>query len=295
MLHRFHSLLVLACFACANLARAATIAEAEELYRARHYPEARAAFEQVIAADPGNASAAFHLGQLALMRDAPEEAAKWLEEATSLSPESARYFCALGDAFGLLAEKAGLFSRLSLARKSEAAYEKAVALDPEDLDARYSLFTFCRQAPAIAGGGLDKARTQALEIQKRDDLRGAIALVELSAAEKNYDGAFALLDDVLRRHPEALTASYQFGRTAAMSGQRLDQGEAQLRRYLAAPPDDDLAPQWAARWRLGQILEKKGDIAGARAEYEAALKLNPTQPQLVEAHARVNKPAADAR
>ena len=286
MLHRFHSLLFLACFACANLARAATIAEAEELYRARHYSEARAAFEQVIAADPGNASAAFHLGQLALMRDAPEEAAKWLEQATSLSPGSARYFCALGDAFGLLAEKAGLFSRLSLARKSDAAYEKAVALDPEDLDARYSLFTFCRQAPAIAGGGLDKARTQALEIQKRD---------ELSAAEKNYDGAFALLDEILRRHPEALTPSYQFGRTAAMSGQRLDQGEAQLRRYLAAPPDDDLAPQWAARWRLGQILEKKGAIAGARAEYEAALKLNPTQPQLVEAHARVNKPAADAR
>jgi tetratricopeptide (TPR) repeat protein len=287
---RFHSLLVAACFACASFARAATMAEAEELYRARRYPEARAAFEQVIAFEPTNASAAFHLGQLALMRDAPEEAAKWLEQATSLTPGSARYFCALGDAYGLLAQKAGLFSKLGLARKSEAAYEKAVVLDPDDLDARYSLFTFCRQAPAMAGGGMDKARTQALEIQKRDQVRGTIALVELSTAGKKYDEAFAMLDDILHRHPESLTASYQYGRTAAMCGQRLDEGEAQLRKFLAAQPDENLPPQWTAHWRLGQILEKKGDIPGARAEYDAALKLNPTQPQLVEARRRVNPP-----
>jgi Flp pilus assembly protein TadD len=38
---------------------------------------------------------------------------------------------------------------------------------------------------------------------------------------------------------------------------------------------------------LGQILEKTGDAPGARAEYAAALKLNPTQPQLVEATRRL--------
>ena len=285
----FSPLLLAVCLIGTNFCRATPATDAEELYRAKRYPEARAAFERVVAAEPANADAAYYLGQLALMRDDPDEAAKWLEQAAVLTPGSARNFCALGDAYGLQAQKAGLFSKLGLAQKSAAAYEKAVALDPEDMEARYSLFTFCRQAPGIAGGGLDKARAQALEIQKRDPLRGAIALVELCTAENKYDEAFRLLDDILRRHPEALVASYQFGRTAAMSGQRLDQGEASLRTYLAAPPDEDRPPLWAAHWRLGQILEKKGNLVGARAEYEAGLKLNPTQPQLVEAGRRVSQ------
>ena len=292
MLRRLKPLLLVVCCASACLAHSATIAEAEALYHARRYPEARTAFEQVIAAEPANANAAYYLGQLALMRDDPEDAAQWLEKATALAPGSATYACALGDAYGLQAQRAGLFSKLSLARKSQTAYEKAVALNPEDVEVRYSLFEFCRQAPAIAGGGLDKARVQALEIQKRDELRGALALVELSVAERNYDTAFTLLGDILRRHPDSLAASFQFGRTAAMCGQRLDQGEAELRKYLAAPLDDDLPPRWNALWRLGQILEKKGDLAGARAEYDAGLKLNPTQPQLVEASRRIGPPPA---
>jgi tetratricopeptide (TPR) repeat protein len=292
MLCRFPALLVAASVLCAGTGRTATLAEAEAFYRARHYPEARAAFEKVAAAEPGNAAAAYYLGQLAIMRDDPEEAAKWLEQATALSPASATYSCALGDAYGLLAQKAGLFSKLSLAGKSRAAYERAVALDPEDIDVRYSLFTFCRQAPAIAGGGLDKARIQALEIQKRDRLRGSLALVELSSAERKYDESFKLLDDVLRSHPGALGACFQFGRTAAMSGQRLDEGAEALHTYLAAPQDEDLPPQWAAHWRLGQILEKKGDLPGARSEYQAGLALNPTQPQLVDSIRRVAQSAA---
>jgi tetratricopeptide (TPR) repeat protein len=284
---RLSPLFVLVVLSCAGLVRAATAVEAEQLYRAKRYAEARTAFAQVIAAEPNNADAAYHLGDLALLRDAPDEAIQWLEKATALAPKSSPYFRSLGDAYGLSAEKAGLFSKLGWARKCQAAYEQAVALDPEDVDARYSLFNYYRQAPSFVGGGLDKARAQALEIQKRDNVRGTLAVVELSVAEHKFDEAFAALDDLRRHHPESLVASYQFGRAAAMSGQRLDEGAAALRQYLAATPDEDQPPLWAAHWRLGLILEKTGDAPGARAEYAAALKLNPTQPQLVEAARRL--------
>ncbi len=287
MVRRLSLILVIFLLGPAGALRAASLAGAEELYKARHYPEARTAFEQVIAAEPDNASAAYHLGDLALMRDAPEEAVPWLEKATALAPRSSQYFHALGDAYGLSAQKAGLFSKLSLARKCLAAYEKAVALDPDDIEARYALFTFCRKAPPLAGGGMEKARAQALEIRKRDELRGALALVELSVAEHRFDEAFAMLDGIRRRHPESRVADYQFGRAAAMSGQRLDQGAAALRQYLTTTPDEDEPPLWEAHWRLGQILEKRGDTPGARSEFGAGLKLNPTQPQLVEAARRL--------
>ena len=275
-----------------GLLRAATMGEAQELFRAKRYAEARGAFEQLAAAEPNNAEAAYRLGLLAIRRDAPDDAVTWLEKATALSPRSAPFFQALGDAYGISAQKAGLFSKLGFARKCRVAYEQAVSLDPENIEARYSLFTYCRQAPAIAGGGLDKARVQALEIQKRDVVQGSLALAELSVAEKKYDDAFVILEDLRRSHPEALTATYQIGRTAAMSGLRLDQGEAALKEYLSNTPDDNQAPLWAAHWRLGQILEKKGDPAAARSEFEAALKLNPTQPQLLEAMRRLNQAAS---
>lgn len=278
---------VLTCLATAGLIHAASFDEAQALYRTKRYAEARDAFEQVAAAEPNNAAAAYHLGQLALMRNAEAEAIKWLEKATALAPQSASYYQALGDAYGLAAQKAGLFSKPGLARKCRLAYERAVELEPENVDARYALFTFLRQAPAIAGGGLDKARAQAQEIRKRDMVRGTIALVELSVIEKKFDEAFDALAALRRSHPEAWDAAYQVGRTAAMSGQRLDDGETALKEYLAHTPDDDQAPLWAAHWRLGQILEKKGDPTGARAEYQAALRLNPTQPQLLEAMQRV--------
>ena len=276
-----------ACLSTAGPGHAASFDEAQALYRTKRYAEAHELFEQVAAAEPNNAAAAYHLGQLALMRNDEAEAIKWLAKATALAPQLAPNWQALGDAYGLAAQKAGLFSKPGLAWKCRHAYEKAVALEPDNISARYALFTFFRQAPAIAGGGLDKARAQALEIQKRDPVRGTIALVEISVVEKKFDEAFAALADLRRSHPEAWDAAYQVGRTAAMSGQRLDEGAAALREYLAHAPDEDQAPLWAAHWRLGQILEKKGYLPGARIEYEAALKLNPTQPQLLEAMERV--------
>ena len=152
---------------------------------------------------------------------------------------------------------------------------------------QYALFNFYRSAPAIIGGGADKARTQAQEIQKLDVVRGTLALVELSVADKKYEEAFETLENFRRSHPEALDAVYQIGRVAALSGQRLDVGAAALKEYLAHTPNDNQPPLWAAHWRLGQIFEKQGDPATARAEYEAALKLNPTQPQLIEAMKRL--------
>lgn len=279
-------LLPIALLAAAPL-RATTFAQAESLYHAKRYAEARRAFEAVIAAHPENAAAAYRLGRLALLRDDGPAAVRWLEKATSLAPKKAHYFKSLGDAYGLAAQHAGFFSGFSLARKCGAAYRHAVALDPHDLDAREALFEFYRQAPAIVGGGLDKARAEALAIRRLDDVRGTLELVEVDVARKDYAAAFSALDRLRHDHPDATVVLYQLGRIAALSGRRLDRGRAALRAYLAHPPSGDVPPPWEAHWRLAQILEKQGDPRAARAQLAAALKLNPTQPQLLEAKRRL--------
>jgi len=287
MARLLRAVLTLACFAAAGRLAGMTYDDAQALFQSKRYAEARTAFEAVAAAEPDNAAAAYHLGLLDLMRDDAEAAVQWLEKATALAPTSAPYEVSLGDAYGVLAQKAGLLSKPGFARKCRAAYEKAVTLDPRSVDAHLSLFRFYRQAPAIIGGGLDKARTEAQALQKLDDLQGTLALVEVDSAEKNFDEAFSLLAALRQRHPDAALAAYQLGRLAVVSGRHLAEGEAGFKEYLQHTPADGEPPLWAAHWRLGLLYERKGDAAGARAEYQAGLKLNPTQPQLVEALQRV--------
>jgi tetratricopeptide (TPR) repeat protein len=278
--------IVLAFLSLAVLASAAldvpAFNAAVELYNQRKAPEAQKAFDALAAANPDNADVQFYLGRLALQREEHEVAVKHLEKAVAAAPNDSRFHHRLGDAYGQSALKAGLFSKMTLAGKCRTAYEKAVELDPKNLDARFSLLGFYQQAPGIAGGGMDKAHAQAQEIKKLDAGRGRQAVAGLYAAEKKYAEAFAEFDAVLKEKPDDYAALFQSGRLAAISGERLPQGLAALRQCLAQTPPEGQPGHAAAHWRIGNILEKQNDKAGARAAYEAALKVDPKFPQAIE-------------
>lgn len=255
---------------------------AVELYNQRKGTEAKAAFEKLTITDVKNAEAWHFLGLLALRADEQEAAVKHHEKAVALDPTNSNYHLRLGDAYGRSAQKAGLFSKMGLAGKCRTAYEKAVELDPKSLDARLSLMSYYQQAPGIAGGGIDKALTQAQEIKKLDAARGRFAFATLYVSDKKYDQAFAEFEEVLKEKPDDYAALFQTGRLAAISGQRLDHGLTVLRQCLTMTPPENQPGHAAAHWRIGFILEKKGDKAGARAAYEASLKLDPKFSQAIE-------------
>ena len=194
----------------------------------------------------------------------------------------------LGDAYGLTAQSAGLFSQMGWAKKCQAEYEKAVELDPKNIDARWSLMEYDRQAPGFVGGGTDKALAQAQEIKKLDEHRGRLAVALVYAADKKYDLAFAEFAEVLKATPDDYQANYQTGRLASISGQQLEQGLALLRKCLSLTPPDGQPPHAAVQWRIGNILEKQGDKAGARAAYEASLKADPNFHQAADALKKLN-------
>jgi tetratricopeptide (TPR) repeat protein len=185
----------------------------------------------------------------------------------------------VGHAAGLSALKAGLFSKLGFAKQCKAAYDKAVELDPKNIEARWSLMEYCRQAPGFLGGGMDQAYVQAEAIKKIDARKGTQAYGNLYVADKKYADAFALYENVLREKPGDWDALYNIGRIAAISGEQLDRGLAALHEYLEKDPKGNHARTYT---RIGNILEKKGDKPGARAAYEAALKTDPKFSQASE-------------
>lgn len=249
------------------------------LFNQREWAKAQTLLEQASLAEPANAEVWQFLGQCLLARGNPDQAVTALEKATALAPQSSNTFLMLGNAYGAAAQKAGLLSKFGLAKSCKAAYEKAVALEPANINARWSLMEYCRQAPGIAGGGMDQAYAQAAAIKQLDARRGRAAYASLYSADQKYAEAFALYDEVLATDPADEDSLYQIGRLAARSGEQLDRGLACLRELAGRP---GRPPDARCQTFIGTILVKKGDKPGAKAAYEAAIVIDPHFPPALE-------------
>ena len=258
------------------------IAIVRDLLRDHNIPAAESAAQALVAANPSDAEAYLLLGSVVMTKGDADATVKAYAKAAELVPTSGDYQRQLGDAYGFAAQKAGMFSMFGLAKKCRIAYEKAVELEPANVAAHDSLMTFYQQAPGMLGGGMDKAYAQAAEIKKLDATRGRIAYAMLAVGDEKYAEAFTGFEAVLKTTPDHYLALYQFGRAAALSGQRLDDGVNALKKCLALPPTPGSPGHDAANWRLGNLWEKKGDPAAARAAYQAALAINPGFQQAID-------------
>jgi len=280
------------------------------LFEAGKFKEAKTVFEPAFRSNAADAAAAFYLGRIAIEERRHDRAADYFETAVKLEPKNATYFLWLGRAYGRAAQDANVLRQPGLARKAKGAWERAIDLDADNLDARSDLIQYYVQAPGFLGGSTAKALEQAEEIRKRNALRGYLELGGLyerqkmfteaenaylgAAKEKSdrhvgeyrlgvfyqntgaYDKAFELFESMIEANLTEVGALFQIGKTGALSGQRLERSEEALKAYLQTTPGRNDPSLAAAHWRLGMVHEWRRDRERAKAEYEIALRLDPT-------------------
>lgn len=259
--------LLLAGFSAAAFANAADI---ESLLKVRD-PGALAKAQAFVEANEANARAWVLLARAQLQKGEADEAVESAEQAVELAPNDAQAQLWLGNSLGARIGQVNMLRKMAMAPDLRDAFEAAVRLDGNLLDARSALIQFYLQAPGAIGGGVEKAQAQVVEIAKRNPARGHLGEATIqrahfkddAAAMRAIDAAVAAApalpaDDIdtrvmvgnslvaLERYADARTfllawaaaqprqaaPHYQLGRLAAISGQFLDEGGAGLKRFL---------------------------------------------------------------
>jgi len=290
-------------------------------FEAGRYAEAAASFRSLHEATPGNATTMMYLGRLALLRGDDDTAAEWLERAVRADGDVAEHHHWLGRARAQEAIHAGLFRRVRLAGAIKSAFERAVQLDPRDIEARLDLLRFYVAAPGIVGGSVRAAKEQADAVARLDAMwghiaRGIVAEKEddLARAEREYRAAlvshqdraapyyalgamyqragrfgdaYGIYERLRAARPDETAVLYQIGRTASVSGERLEAGARALERYLGMPTVEGTPLPASAQYRLGLILERQGRFADARRALEQAARLEPERDDVREALKRL--------
>ncbi len=272
---------------------------------------ASALLQQVLAANPNDGPARLLLCRVQYAQFLIDSAVSECQAAAAALPNDSDAQMWLGRALGLKAEHGSKLSAFGTARQVRDAFERAVALGPSNADAASDLAEFYIGAPAIVGGGKDKAAHLAASIAPRFPALShrILALVaaksgDPGSAEREFKAAVAAAhtpetyidlghfyqdqkrpDDAVAAIRQAIAADPQHGPPLVDAASILNDAgrepalaEQCLRDYIRSSHQTDAAPVFKADLTLGRMLAKRGDQAGAQAQYQAAVALAPQYP-----------------
>lgn len=302
-----------------SLPASGQIPEGVRFFQTGHYAEAR----RILTPRRNDPEAVKTLALIAQAEGDADHAIELFEKAIAMRPASSAYHVLLGEAFLAKGENASAFAMPGLARRATTEFEKAVSLDPDDVDARFGLIYFYAMAPSFLGGSEVKAMQQAAEIRKRDVYMGHRAYARiytiqkkndlvrkewedfvreqpkspiahsaygsfLAITEKNIKGGLDEIELAIQLNPGYMPAWYRLGNVAAVSGSVLARGEEALKKYLAYQPAKNEPSLASAYYYLGMIHEKQGKRAEARRSYAEAARFTPSSKTYAEALKRVS-------
>src|SRR5450759_5214311 len=150
-----------------------------------------------------------------------KKATEALEKAVALAPGNSGCHLWLGRAYGRRAETSSMITAPGLANKARQFFEKAVQLNPDNLEAQSDLLEYYLEAPGFLGGGFDKASATAAQIARISPAEGHWAQARLAEKRKEFPSAEAQL----RRAFEI--APHQIGRLIDLARLFTKQGRYQ--------------------------------------------------------------------
>jgi Flp pilus assembly protein TadD len=221
------------------------IRRADALYQRTEYQESL----RVLAEDPAPGAAGYLLsGKNYFMLGDQKRAIECFEKALAISPNNSEYELWVGRAWGRRAETSGWLTAGVHASKARQHFERAVALDPKNHEAKNDLFDYYLNAPGFLGGGIEKAEAIAKSIASERPPESEFEQAQIADHRKEYAAA-----------------------------------EAHLRRAMELAPQEA-----GRVIDLARFVAKHGRLAESDALFEKARKMAPGLPRVAFAEARTD-------
>ncbi len=265
-------------------AGAGELERARQLYQRTEYREAIALLSSLPVKDGPTWEL---LGMAWYMEGEYKKASQCFEKAVAADPYNARYHHWLGRAYGRRAETSSFLTAPGLARKAREHFERAVQLDPDNIEAVNDLFEYYLEAPGFLGGGLERAAAllerigrldpaerhyaEARLAEKRREFARAeqhlrlaleqaprqlgrvIDLARFLAKQRRFEESEALLAQAEKIAPGSARLKFERAAMYIQAGRNLDEARRLLREYLASPLTPDDPPRREAERLLRQL------------------------------------------
>jgi tetratricopeptide (TPR) repeat protein len=302
-------ILLAAASASASGGVTAQLAQADAALQAGEADKALALLDPL--ARPGGSAEAYNLKcRVEYSMGSWNQAAEDCEDAVKLDGQSSEDHLWLGRALGEKASHASFLSAYKLAKRVCAEFEEAVRLNPRSAEALTDLGEYYYTAPAMVGGGIDKAEGMAAQLDKIDPARAHAMRARIAEQRKDYGTAEredklaiqyaphpAMQWIALARFYRArerwteMEAAIRSGESAAERDKRTSvalydgaellilthrdpaRATKMLVTYLASGAKSEAAPAFVAHTWLARLMNLSGDKAAANRERSAALSL----------------------
>jgi Flp pilus assembly protein TadD len=235
---------------------ASDLERAQQLYRSVEYRSAIKLLQGI----PQKTGPVYELmGKSHFMLADFKKATEFFEKAAGAEADNSNYYMWLGRAWGRRAETSSPFTAPGYAIKARQNFEKALGLNPKNLEAINDLFEYYLQAPGFLGGGVDKAAALAKRIATLDPVEHYWAEAQIAEKRKEYQRAEQLLRRAAELAPREVGRVIDLAKFLARQG-KVHESDAAFQRAAKIAPD---SPKLMFE-RAATYVESRRNLEAAR-------------------------------
>ena len=221
----------------ASVLWASDVEQARKLYNLTDFTQSL----KILEAIPHKDAEAYELiGRNLYMEGDFKKAGEAFEKAVAAEPGRSDGFLWLARAYGRRAEGSNPFTAPGYASKARQNFEKAVQLDPRNLDALNDLFDYYMEAPGILGGGVEKAQALVPRIAQVSEGDSQSALSKLAEKRKQYAAAEDHLRRAIQAAPQHVGRYIDLAQFLTKQGRHQEADESFARADKVAPNSPEL-------------------------------------------------------
>ena len=174
----------------------------EGCLRKEKLEQAQTFFEAFLKTNPTHLKTIEYLGDIAAHNKEWDKAIGYYKKLKQLKPSEANYYYKYGGALGLKAKEVSKFKALGMIGEIKSSFEKAIALNPKHIEARWALVMLYMKLPGIVGGSESKAVQYSNELLKLSPVDGYLSKGQID----EYFGKYASAEE---QYKQAIVAGSQ--------------------------------------------------------------------------------------